>query len=241
MKQITGKSPVYFENGTWYIRKKILTEDLNVCYVEEGGYLSEEEAYEAYGEQLVLFKKKLSLLKEARPSQFELREYLIYWYHNVYVPRSDCSTKVAAGYVLYHFILPSLLPIDNVPLTAVTVTSLNKLIKRCEFCKTSVKQTYKFLQAAFSDAFADVYITENVMLNVERQYWPEPEPVTIYTKEQIKVFLDYVSRHYRQVYLEIILALFCGLRTGEIRGFMFIDADQSSSTISIKRQVEYDF
>ncbi|MBS6646631.1 MAG: hypothetical protein KH366_23935 [Clostridiaceae bacterium] len=59
MKQITGKSPVYFENGAWYIRKKILTEELNVCYIEEGGYRSEEEAYEAYGEQLVLFKKKI--------------------------------------------------------------------------------------------------------------------------------------------------------------------------------------
>lgn len=240
MKQITGKSPVYFESGTWHIRKKALTEDLNVCYIEEGGYSSEEEAYEAYGEQLVLFKKKLNLLKKAKPSQFEFREYLIHWYHNIYVPRSDGSTKIAAGYVLYHFILPSLHSSDDIPLTAVSVDSLNQLIKRCTLCKTSVKQTYKFLQAAFSDAFADGYITENVMLSVEKQYWPNPEPVIIYTKEQIKLFLHYISHHYRQIYLEVVLALFCGLRTGEIRGFMFDDADQTASTISIKRQVTPD-
>jgi len=100
-----------------------------------------------------------------------------------------------------------------------------------------VKQTHKFLQAAFADALADGYITENVMLNVEKQYWPKPEPVKIYTKEQIKVFLNYIACYYRQVYLEVVLALFCGLRIGEIRGFMFNDADRTTSTISIKRQV----
>lgn len=53
--------------------KKFFKEDLNVSYMEEGGYFSEEEAYEAYGEQLVLFKEKIKLLKEAKPSHGEIK------------------------------------------------------------------------------------------------------------------------------------------------------------------------
>ncbi|MCD7967513.1 MAG: site-specific integrase, partial [Clostridiaceae bacterium] len=170
-------------------------------------------------------------------TQFEFREYLLYWYHNIYVPRSDCTTKISAGYTLYHFIIPALIKSDNVSLSAVTATMLNNLIKRCDYCKTSMKQAYKLLQAAFSDAFADGYVTDNIMLSVDNYYWPTPKPVTIYTKEEIKIFLDYISRNYRQVYLEIVLALFCGLRTGEIRGLRFEDVNSENSTISIRRQI----
>ena len=47
--------------------------------------------------------------------------------------------------------------------------------------------------------------------------------------------MQYCINHYQSVKLELLLALFCGLRVGEIRGLRFDDCDESNHTIHISR------
>lgn len=42
--------------------------------------------------------------------------------------------------------------------------------------------------------------------------------------------------HYDNLYLEILLGLFCGLRNGEVRGLKYEDFDYENQTITISRQ-----
>lgn len=239
MNNSMGSSPIFYENGSWYHRTKNLTESLQIEYGKRGGYETEDEAAEAYVEHLNIFKNRLALLKEKQTPQFSFKDYLIYWHHNIYTPRSDDSTKVVASYVLYNFILPSLtLQEEEIPLSALTVSTLNSLMKRTDkYCKTSAKQTHKYLSAVFLDAHLDGHVKENPMDYADKYYWEDPKPAVIYTKEQLKTFLFYVSHFYRQLYLEFILALFCGLRSGEIRGLQFEDTNKIQQTLHVQRQI----
>lgn len=213
-------------------------EDLTISYGKKGGVKTEEDAAEAYVEHLAIFKTKINLLKERQSISFSFREYLIHWYHNIFIPHSDSMTKVINSYVLYNFILPSLRTEDDIPLTAVTTTFLNRLIKKCnDYCETSAKQCHKFLSSAFNDAQTDGLVKENPMRYAEKYFWNTPKPAVLFSKEQIRVFLDYICHFYRQIYLEVCLALFCGLRTGEIRGFCYADADPQNQTIHVQRQI----
>ncbi len=62
---------------------------------KEGGYQTEDEAAEAYVEHLSIFKNRLALLKEKQTPQFSFKDYLVYWHHNIYAPRSLKELSVA--------------------------------------------------------------------------------------------------------------------------------------------------
>ena len=59
--------------------------------------------------------------------------------------------------------------------------------------------------------------------------------IVILSKNEIKKLLEYVVND--NWYLEILLALFCGLRKGEIEGLKFSDFDLKEKTMNISRQV----
>lgn len=59
--------------------------------------------------------------------------------------------------------------------------------------------------------------------------------ITIYSKAQIKKFLKEAEKC--SWYLEILLALFLGLRKGEIYGLKFSDFDSKEETVTIMRQI----
>ena len=59
--------------------------------------------------------------------------------------------------------------------------------------------------------------------------------IIILSKNEIKKFLSYVCND--NWYLEILLALFCGLRKGEIEGLKFSDFNIKEKTVEISRQV----
>ena len=57
----------------------------------------------------------------------------------------------------------------------------------------------------------------------------------LYTKEQINSFVR-TAKVYHTCYFEILLALVCGLRTGEILGLKYSDFHKKSRTLTIQRQ-----
>ena len=60
--------------------------------------------------------------------------------------------------------------------------------------------------------------------------------IKLLTKDEIKTFLSSTCNS-DSWYLEILLALFCGLRKGEIRGLKFSDFNYEKKTVSISRQL----
>ncbi len=64
--------------------------------------------------------------------------------------------------------------------------------------------------------------------------------MVIYSKEQIRTLLQ-AAYEYHSVYLEILLALFAGLRKGEIAGLRYSDFDPDKQTVRIERQITKDY
>ena len=62
----------------------------------------------------------------------------------------------------------------------------------------------------------------------------------IYTKEQLKLFLHAVHEDPYAHRLEFLLALFCGLRPGEILGLTYNNFDSSTQTLNIHKQYTKD-
>lgn len=64
--------------------------------------------------------------------------------------------------------------------------------------------------------------------------------MVIYSKEQIRTLLQ-AAYEYHSIYLEILLAMFAGLRKGEIAGLRYFDFDPEKQTVRIERQITRDY
>ena len=103
------------------------------------------------------------------------------------------------------------------------------------YSASAASQTQKFLRIAFKDAICDGYIKTNQM-EYDGKYWTNISRVQILTKEEIKIFLAAASQN-QTLYLEVLLALFCGLRKGEILGLQFTDLNVKERTLHVQRQM----
>lgn len=110
----------------------------------------------------------------------------------------------------------------------VTTKFLDDLIDECDgYSKCSAAMAYKVIHLALTDALNDGYLKNS-------------PKITILTKEQVKIFLA-AAKEYHSIYLEVLLALFCGLRKGEIMGLKYKDFDFLQHTVSINRQITRDY
>ena len=65
------------------------------------------------------------------------------------------------------------------------------------------------------------------------------KPVKTRPKKKIRKLLEIAKRH-DNIYLEILLCLFCGLRIGEVRGLNFDHVDLENHTITVMQQAPYE-
>ena len=122
----------------------------------------------------------------------------------------------------------------------VTTKFLDDLIDECDgYSKCSAAMAYKVIHLALTDALNDGYLKNDPLPGVKKRYWNSPK-ITILTKEQVKIFLA-AAKEYHSIYLEVLLALFCGLRKGEIMGLKYKDFDFLQHTVSINRQITRDY
>lgn len=161
MKQQAKKKAIaFYEGNAWVHRVKLLQPDGSVKYSKRGGFQSEEEAEASYYKYEKEFKKAsraCQILTKPNPD-VDLRDYLLYWFEDVFSKRIENTTRMVCAYVLYDLILP------------------------------------------------------NMQQNIKLRYANEE-------------------------YFDSLLALFCGLRKGEIAGLKFGDFDVETRTIYIQRQI----
>lgn len=233
-KSTKGKEVVFFERGSWYHRTKTINDDFTIKYGKKGGFQTAEEAEDHYWEERERFDKEISQYRQKQNTQFSFAGYLTYWFHNVFLARVESSIKIGFSYVLYHIIRPNIT--NDVLLTMVTTEYIDVLLERCsKHSESAGVQTQKFLRIAFKDAMNDGYIKTNPMASAKRYYATIPK-IQILTKEQIKTLLTAASCN-QTLYLEVLLALFCGLRKGEILGLKFTDFNREERFIHISRQI----
>lgn len=227
------KTVAFFEAGSWYHRVKILQEDGTTKYSKKGGFATPEEAEKSYRRSEEEFSKAYRSYYASASSDFDLKDYLIYWLEEIYSPRIENTTRMLASYVLYNLILPNLS--RGVKLRYISVEYLDALLlKTSKICESAGNKSRELLNLALKDAIVQGYISSNP-IPATKPYKRKKANVTVLNKEEIRLFLKEASEN--NWYLEILLGLFLGLRKGEIAGLKYGDFDLSKKTVTISRQI----
>lgn len=234
------KSVAFQYAGSWYHRIKFFDDSGTVRYSKKGGFSTEAEAEKSYAEYEKKFqadkKKFMELKQNPINSNISLRSYLECWFEDLYSQRVESTTHMLGAYVLYKLIEPCLG--KDVALKNVNSDYIDAILeKSSKITKSAGNKSRELLNMAFKEAVDIGYIRNNPVTG-SKKYPRLSDEVTILNKEQIKVLL--AAAKGGNWYLEILLALFCGLRRGEILGLHFSDVDFQEGTIHICRQVTSD-
>lgn len=229
------KGAAFYEGSSWFHRVKILQEDGTVKYSKRGGFASEAEAEASYRKYEEAFKKSSRTYQMSAKvnTDIGLRDYLLYWFEDVFSARVENTTRMVFAYVLYDLILPCMQ--QDIKLKYVSAEYFDALLDLVsKSCESAGNKSRELLNIAMKEAVVEGYISENPILATKP--YPRKKPtVLILNKANIKKLLQ--AAYYSNWYLEILLGLFCGLRKGEISGLKFADFNSDDNTIYIQRQI----
>ena len=227
------KGFAFYEAGSWYHRIKVLKEDGTTKYSKKGGFATAEEAEKSYQKYEKEYTRAYRNYHVMTSTDFDLRDYLVYWLDEIFSPRVENSTKMLASYVLYELLLPNMS--QGIKLRYVNVEYLDVLLARAaKTCESAGNKSRELLNLALKDAVVQGYISNNPVPST-KPYKRKKSAITVFNKEEIRIFLEKASEN--NWYLEILLGLFMGLRKGEISGLKYGDFNLEKSTVSIVRQI----
>ena len=237
-KDSPQKSKSFFENNSWYHRTKTLQADGSIKYSKKGGFATSKEADKSYDQCEAAFTKAYRAYQIAHQVNKEimLKDYLIYWFEEVFSQRVESTTRMVGAYAIYDLIMPHLE--YDIKVRYVNVDYLDTLL--AEVAKASPSAGNKgreILNLALKEAVIAGYIKTNPVTDTKPYKRSKPK-ITILSKAKIKILLKAASKN--NWYLEILLALFCGLRKGEIMGLKFCDFDFEKNTVYINSQIASD-
>ena len=229
------KSVAFFERNSWYHRTKVLNEDGTVKYGKRGGFSSQKEAEESYRKYEEAFNVQLrkQQLSNKENKEVMFKDYLIYWFEEMFSKRVETTTRMVGAYALYDLIIPN---IDyDIKMRFVSVEYLDGLLERAaKACVSAGNKSREILNLAMKEAVIEGYIKVNPVPETKPYRRKKPN-IVILSKEKLKILLQAASKD--NWYLEILLGLFCGLRKGEIYGLKFSDFDMERRTVKISRQI----
>lgn len=230
------KRVVFCEAGSWYHRIKVLQKDGTTKYSKKGGFVTAKEAEASYHKYEEEYKKAYRAYHISSSTDFDLKEYLIYWLEEIYSARIENTTRMLASYVVYDLLIPNMN--QGMKLRYVNAEYLDALLETVsKVCESAGNKGREILNIALKDAVAQGYLNRNPVPDTKPYRRRKPK-IIVLSKERMKLFLEKASEN--NWYLEILLGLFMGLRKGEIGGLKFDDFDVENRTVRIARQVTAD-
>lgn len=229
------KMGIYYNGKSWAHNIKLLSDDGKTKYSKRAGFQTFEEALHSATSYEKEFKEALRRfhLKNKINFDISLKDYLIYWYDEIYSSRVEATARMLGQYTLYYLIFPQLE--RNIKLRYANTEFFNALLKRVAgICQSAGNKGREVLNIAMKDALVAGYISSNPIPETEGYPRRKPE-IKILSKQQIKILLQAAEKS--RWYLEILLGMFCGLRKGEILGLKFADFDLENETVSVMRQL----
>lgn len=228
------KNDIYFVNGSWhYDQKTVNFTNFTIIYEQIGGIDNKEDAQiakEIADRKYVLDIKKAKKLANA---EYTFKEYCTYWLDNIFLQRTETSTKAIGIWAVNNLIIPNIQ--QDIILSYITADYINEIIKSCiPICDSAGTASLKYIRSILYDAYISGLIFKDVRNDLIKIPRKIPK-IKLLNKEQLKKMLLAASKH-PGYYFEILLALFAGLRSGEIRGLKYTDFDLENGTVRIARQ-----
>lgn len=227
------KNTVIFERGSWYYRYKVVGEEGKTKYMKKGGFTTKEEAeYAAFLFEQQRMNNEIVKRSGISASYMLFRDYLQGWFEN----RSSIKGVTR---LVYERVLELILPeIGDAMLGSVNSNYLSQMIAAIAKQRVSYgEKLYELLNMAIGDAFRQEMIAYNPMDHVKKPARRKKELVRL-DEEQRKILFHAVFACEGR--LELLLALLCGLKKGEIYGLKFTDFNIEEKTVHVQRQVQPD-
>ena len=158
----------------------------------------------------------------------------------MYFPTVSYATQSIYDYVVRSYILQ--ISDSAMMLLSVSTKIINDMLgKAAKRSNTAAEKVREVLNSVFNGAIAQGLIYENPVENSKRYRRDIPD-IKLLSKDELRLFLN-AAKNYEICFLEILLALFGGLRRGEIAGLHISDFDFERETVFIQRQLvwEYDW
>lgn len=228
----------FFYRNSWYHRKKELLENGKTKYGRLGGFKTPEEAEESYFKCLAEYEEQLrNCINPVIDKDILFKDHLLFWFENIFSSRAESTTKMITSYTIFYLIIPNL-PYE-IKTRLVTTDYINETLEKInKIGKTTANKSRETLNLFFKDAILDNVLTINPV-DSSKHYERGKTKIIILKKDEIKVLLE--STYRENWYLEILLALFCGLRKGEIMGLKFSDFNLEKQTVKINRQLALEY
>lgn len=228
------RSNVYFTNNSWaYVKKEVNMFNFTISFTEERGFQSKESAEKEWKKNNEQYDLDLCRLKKIANMQYTFKEYVEYWLSHIFLENTDKSTKVIGVWAVQHLIIPNIE--KDIILSYVSADFINDIIKKCiPICPSAGETVLKYMRNILKSAYIYGYLPNDIrdrLIHVKRHR----RQIQLLTKDQLKLLLTEAQKH-PGCYFEILLGLFVGLRTGEIRGLQYDDFDFQSKTVRISRQ-----
>ena len=232
-------SVVNFDGERWYYRKRELV-GFTVKYGKVSGFSSKEEACAARDASDAAFQAQLTQLYGKHPEDVLFVDFMIFWVYQVYFPTVSYATQSIYDYVVHSYILQ--ISDSAMKLLSVSTKIINDMLVRAsKRSNTAAEKVREVLNSVFNGAIAQGLLAENPVENSKRYRRDIPD-IKLLSKDELHLFLN-TAKNYEICFLEILLALFGGLRRGEIAGLHISDFDFERETVFIQRQLvwEYDW
>ncbi len=131
--------------------------------------------------------------------------------------------------------------IGNIPIQKITTNHLQEFIDtKKKYANSYIDKIYEMLGRIFIEAIKRDYIIKNPMLNVEKPKSDKiDEKIEALTIDEQKAFLEVLDKdlHYKNIFT---IALYTGMRMGEILALKTEDINFKEGTITIRRSLTKD-
>lgn len=194
-------------------------------------------------------KKQAEVLKEMRkaqsaadngtfiePSKMALKEWVDVWLNEYVMPFTKQSTYYTYKYALDLYVIPTLGGRKIATINATQIQTIYNDMIRNGLANKTVRNLHGILHKVFQQAVELDYLPVNPTAKCKQ---PKPEAkkkITPLEETDIEAFLTAIEGHKYQAILTV--ALFTGMRVGEVCGLPWDAVDFKRGTITIKQQLQ---
>lgn len=198
------------------------------------GFKTKKEAEKACAEMILQIEKGSFI----QPSDQTISEFLQEWFESVAKQKFQVTTLDNYRRSINGRINPVLGHIKMSELKPVQIQKFYSQLATEGLSARYITVIHAILRSALSTAKKWELISKNVMDDVEAPKVRRRENKT-WTLEEAKVFLLFAKDGLSYYYIAYMLAVYTGMRRGEVLGLRWSDVDFNSNKISIRQTLSY--
>lgn len=196
------------------------------------GFKTKKEAVKACAEMITQIENG----QYNEKSKVTIEQFLIDFMENVVKPSVQITTYNTQMNIVKNHIIPDLGKKKMEELNPITVQKL--YMKKIDngLSSSYIKLMHAILGKAYRKAMEWGIVQKNVIQLVTPPR-VEHKDITVWTLDEAKRFLDHSQK--RKFFIGYVLAIYTGMRRGEIIGLRWSDINLENNTLSIKQTLTY--